>query len=540
MNPLCRNTDHPETDYDSIRAELQEAQFSQLHLEAALARSEEHFRLITDTIPALIGYFDPQQIYRYANQRYAQWFGMTPNEVVGNRILNVIGERGYQQVKHHISQALGGETVTYEYTMRQNNVLVHGRSTLVPEINTEGVVLGCFVLSFDITEQKRMQEVLVQAQKMEAIGQLTGGLAHDFNNLLTILLGNLGTLQERYQNQPEITELVSPALQASHRGAELIRRLLSFSRQQPLKPVSANICELIQEMTPLIRRPLPTSISLTTQLPSEPLYSRVDPAQLESALLNFVLNARDAMPEGGALTIRVSERKMDGEMDELAAAELAIPLGNYVVIHVTDTGFGMDDETQARIFEPFFTTKSFGQGSGLGLSMVYGFIKQSDGGIHVHSEPGKGTEISVFLPSSPPAPHKISLEETTLPRIPQGALVLLVEDEPEVRQVVRHQLLDLGYLVLEAENGNQAIEMLHHVEDVTILLSDVVMPGGMNGRELARLALQQRPELRVVLMSGYDEKMHHEPSQNPDNAHPTLPLLSKPFTKRELAQVLQP
>ncbi|MEY4592422.1 MAG: hypothetical protein RIR18_1317 [Pseudomonadota bacterium] len=525
-----------EIELNAVRAELQEVQFSQLRLEAALARSEERMLLITETIPALIGYFDPQQIYRYANQRYAQWFGMAPTEVIGNSISQVIGDRGYQQVKHHITQALGGETVTYEYTMRQHNLLVHGRSTLVPEISPEGSVLGCFVLSFDITEQKRMQEALVQAQKMEAIGQLTGGLAHDFNNLLTILLGNLGTLQERYQHHAEITELVSPALQASHRGAELIRRLLSFSRQQPLKPVSANIGELIQEMTPLIRRPLPTSISLTTQLPSEPLYSRVDSAQLESALLNFVLNARDAMPDGGMLMIRVSEH----EIDELAATELLLAAGKYVRIDVEDTGFGMDNETQARIFEPFFTTKSFGQGSGLGLSMVYGFIKQSDGGITVQSEPDKGTHISVFLPPAPPVPATIAIEETALPRIPQGALVLLVEDEPEVRQVVRHQLLDLGYLVLEAENGNQAIEMLQHVQDVTILLTDVVMPGGMNGRELARLALQQRPELRVVLMSGYDEKTHHTESQKAENVSPSPPLLSKPFTKRELAQVLQP
>ncbi len=242
------------------------------------------------------------------------------------------------------------------------------------------------------------------------------------------------------------------------------------------------------------------------------------------------------MPDGGQLTILATEC----DLEEHTARELELPAGQYVRIDVEDTGSGMSPEILPRIFEPFFTTKSFGQGSGLGLSMVYGFVKQSGGGIQVNSELNRGTRISVLLPPAPPAPAPVPVEEAHLPGIPQGSLVLLVEDEPEVRQVVRHQLLELGYLVLEAENGNQALEMLQHVEDVTILLTDVVMPGGMNGRELARLALQQRPELRVVLMSGYDENIHHPDAHQHENAGLALPLLSKPFTKQALARTLQP
>lgn len=496
-----------------------------------LHRSKERLKLISESIPILIAYFDQDQIYRYSNNSYANWFGLTDTEVVGSSIARVIGEKGYNSSQRYITQALSGETVTYEYAMRRENKLVHARSTLVPEIDQDGVTLGCFVLSIDTTELKRMQEALAQAQKMEAIGQLTGGLAHDFNNLLTIIVGNLSCLEERNPEQSETLELVEPALQAARQGVQLIRRLLSFSRQQPLKPVAVNVGKLISNLETLIRRSLPSSINFKTRLPQNPLYSRVDPGQLESALLNFALNARDAMPGGGRLVIQIRTR----ELGTRHAQELELPPGPYVLIEVSDTGCGMDETTQSRIFEPFFTTKGFGRGSGLGLSMVYGFARQSGGCVTVRSELGKGSTLSMLLPPAPPGSIEEQQPEELAPSTARpGELVLLVEDDPNVRRVVRTQLLELGYPVLEAENGTQAAEILHQVQDITTLLTDIIMPGSMNGRELARHAIHTRPDLHVVLMSGYEEQAALNESDLPH-----LFLLSKPFTKRELSRALQ-
>lgn len=496
-----------------------------------LHRSEERLKLISESIPVLIAYFDQSQIYRYSNNSYAKWFGLTDSEVVGSSIARVIGEKGYNSSRRYIAQALSGETVTYEYAMRRDNKIVHARSTLVPEIDQDGVTLGCFVLSFDTTERKRMQEALVQAQKMEAIGQLTGGLAHDFNNLLTIIVGNLSCLEERNSEESETLELVEPALQAARQGVHLIRRLLSFSRQQPLKPVAVDVGKLISNLETLIRHSLPSSINFKTRLPQTPLYSRVDPGQLESALLNFALNARDAMPAGGRLVIQIRTR----ELSARHARELELPAGPYVLIEVSDTGCGMDETTQSRIFEPFFTTKGFGRGSGLGLSMVYGFARQSGGCVSVRSELGKGSTLSMMLPPASPGSIEEQQPEEIAPSTAKpGALVLLVEDDPNVRRVVRTQLLELGYPVLEAENGTQAAEILHQVQDITTLLTDIIMPGSMNGRELARHAIHTRPDLHVVLMSGYEEQAALNETDQPH-----LFLLSKPFTKRELSRALQ-
>lgn len=339
----------------------------------ALRRSEAQMRLITDTIPALIAYFDSNQIYRYANLGYCNWFNKTADEVVNNSIHNIIGIRAQDSVKHHIARALSGEQVTYEYAMMRNGEKVYGRSTLVPEIDTAGLIVGCFVLSFDITEQKRMQAALVQAQKMEAIGQLSSGIAHDFNNLLTIIVGNLSIMKEQADGNPAVLSLIDPALEAGKRGAQLVQRLLSFSRQQPLRPTIVNIQALIEDVVPLLQRSLSSRIQLSLEFSDEPLIARIDAHQLENALLNLAVNARDAMPDGGQLKIHVQRL----EFSELNARAYDVIEGDYVQIDVSDTGVGMEAEILSRIFEPFFTTKDFGRGSGLGLSMIYGFVKQS-------------------------------------------------------------------------------------------------------------------------------------------------------------------
>lgn len=496
----------------------------------ALRRSESQMRLITDTIPALIAYFDSSQTYRYANLGYCNWFNKTADDVVGNSIHNIIGIRAQDSVKHHIARALSGEQVTYEYAMIRNGEKVYARSILVPEIDSAGLVVGCFVLSFDISEQKRMQAALVQAQKMEAIGQLSSGIAHDFNNLLTIVVGNLSILKEQANTNPAILNLIEPALEAGKRGAQLVQRLLSFSRQQPLRPTVINIRNLIEDIIPLLQRSLSSRITLSLEFNQEPLIARIDAHQLENALLNLAVNARDAMPDGGSLTIHAHRVSLD----EAACREYDVVQGDFIRIDVSDSGAGMEPEIQARIFEPFFTTKDFGRGSGLGLSMIYGFAKQSGGGITVTSEPENGTTMSLVLPVHDETPEEyIPASQTGVLMSRSGQLVLLVEDDPDVRQVIRNQLLDLGHPVLEADNSAHALELIRNINDIAIVVTDVIMPGSRNGREMARDAKALRPNLHIVIMSGFEDLLNGKHGDED-----LFFSLNKPFSKHELAIAL--
>jgi PAS domain S-box-containing protein len=506
-------------------AELSRVNDENAQIAAALRRSEARLRLINDNMPALIGYIDKHETYQYANKGYSDWFGVPAGQVIGSKIPDVIGPDVYAQVKHHVQLALGGKRLTYEYHMERQGQLVTARSTMVPEIAPDGEVLGFFVLSHDITGQKQMQAALVQAQKMEAVGQLTGGLAHDFNNLLTVIIGTLVALRDQRADAAEVDEYIEPALQSARRGAQLIKRLLTFSRQQPLEPVSVEIGRLIGEMSKLVRRSLPDSIAVTTDLPDAAIHCMVDPGQLESALLNFVLNARDAMAQGGHL--RVALKAVELGCD---AAAFDVPPGAYAMIEVSDTGCGMDAATLARAHEPFFTTKRAGLGSGLGLSMAHGLLRQSGGGMSMQSRPGEGATVRLVLPiTAPDAEVDHPQDDVALHHGEE--LVLLVEDEPDVRRVVRQQLIDLGYPVIEAANAAQALEMIEYIPDITIVLSDVVMSGSVDGRELGLLILENRPLIRVLLMSAYSESL-------PEAWPKQLPLLPKPFSQHDLARAL--
>jgi len=324
-----------------------------------------------------------------------------------------------------------------------------------------------------------------------------------------------------------VDEFVSPALQSARRGVQLIKRLLTFSRQTPLEPQSVDIGTLIGSLTRLVRRSLPESISLSSETPSA-LYAQVDPGQLESALLNFALNARDAMPDGGRLHIAARR----AELQEDAASFDLMP-GAYALIEVEDNGCGMDEATLARVFEPFFTTKRLGLGSGLGLAMAHGFAKQSGGGVLIRSKAGQGTTVMLALPLATPPDDTDNAAEDA-PAQADGTLVLLAEDDPEVRRIVRQQLRELGHTVIEAENGVQALELIEHVPDIAIVLSDVIMPGGISGRDVANAVRQDHPRLRMVLMSGYT----NDSDSNSESSEDVI-LLSKPFTRQELARALQ-
>ena len=511
---------------ENANANLTRANTENSRIAAALRRNEERLRLINDTIPILIGYVDQNEIYQYANKGYSDWFGVPEGSVTGNAIPDVIGREVYAQIRDPVRKALSGQQVTYEYQMTRNGQTVFARSALVPEITQEGETLGFFVFSHEITEEKRMQAALVQAQKMEAIGQLTGGLAHDFNNLLTVIIGNLAALQDHRPNDAEVLEFVEPALQSARRGVQLIKRLLTFSRQQPLEPQAVELGRLIGNLSKLVRRSLPESIAVSTDLAGASIYALVDPGQLESALLNFALNARDAMPDGGRLHIAARSVELAGD-----AATFDVLPGRYALLEVADNGMGMDGSTMARVFEPFFTTKRFGLGSGLGLSMAYGFVKQSGGGISIQSQPGQGTTVLMVLPlTTPESDGDAPADDSALTN--GGELVLLVEDDPDVRRVVRQQLVDFGYPVIEAENGVQALEMIEQITDIAIVVSDVIMPGGINGRQLAAAVLGDHPHMRIVLMSGYTDEATGDVGNE-------LPVLAKPFAAQDLARALQ-
>ncbi len=523
---LERRVQERTAELTSANASLKAAKSALDGVAEAYRRSEERLRVITDAIPALIAQVDRDYIYRFANRSYAAWFGHTKESIIGQHLEAVAGTEVFAHVRPYLEQAATGRTVSYEYTMTRNGRPAHARSIVVPDLDQRGQVRGFFVSSADITEQKASEAALRQAQKMEAVGQLTGGLAHDFNNLLTIVLGNLKALLEQHPGAPWGPTHVTPAVHAGERGAELIRRLLSFSRQQPLLPRQVDARELVLNMAALIQRSLPPGVRLLTTLPDGPVQTCIDPHQLENALLNLAINARDAMPEGGTIVFDVGAVTLSAE----DALPLALNAGHYALLRVVDTGTGIPVEVLQRVFEPFFTTKGFGAGSGLGLSMVYGFVRQSGGAVALDSEPGKGTVVRLYLPreAATPAPAEI----TVTPPAAAG-LALLVDDNPDVRQVVRELLTSLGHPVLEAASGAEALALLQNLPDVAVLLTDLVMPGAMDGRALAEAARQLRPDLPILLMTGFAEHPQPEPG-----APSPGPLLRKPFDREALARAL--
>ena len=397
-------------------------------------------------------------------------------------------------------------------------------------------------------EQKRLEAVLVHTQKVEAVGELTGGLAHDFNNLLTIVISNLAVLRDRaasagkmeFAEPPLVAaaaaaagtmEFVEPALVAALKGADITRRLLAFARRQRLEPRIVEVNSLIANLLSLSRHSLPKTIRISREPAPFDLHTRVDPAQLEHAFLNLLLNARDAMPRGGSLVVHSASRLIH----QAEAAELELMPGRYVEVRIKDTGKGMDQATISRVFEPFFTTKQFGSGSGLGLPMVYGFVKQSGGAVHIDSTPGRGTTVTLLLPASPaPAQPKARQLPGSRPSAGSSRLVLLVEDDADVRTVIRRQLTDIGHLVIEAPAGDEALAIIDDVPELSVLVSDIVMPGAMDGRRLADLAKQMRPELRVVLITGYAEGLDVHGGR-----HRSFTVLRKPCTTEELAAAIE-
>ena len=384
----------------------------------------------------------------------------------------------------------------------------------------------------DVTDQRLVEQQLVQAQKMEAIGNLTGGMAHDFNNLLGVIIGNLDLLRERHGAIPEIDELAREALDAAMRGAELTRGLLAFARRQPLRPQRISVNEVAAQITRLLRRTLGERIEIVLDLAPGVWPVIADPAQLEATLTNLATNARDAMPKGGRLTIATGNAQLDADY---AAHFSDVTPGDYALISVSDTGVGIPPELLGRIFEPFFTTKEQGKGTGLGLAMVFGYMKQSGGHINVYSELDVGTIFRLYLPRAVEAGAQEPAASTEELLHGRGETVLVVEDNPALRRVAARQLSQLGYQVLEADNARAAIALLETEPDIDVLFTDIVMPGDMDGLELARIAVSLWPKMAVILTSGFPGA---HLSEQGGGARSTR-LLSKPYRKDELAHALR-
>jgi PAS domain S-box-containing protein len=383
----------------------------------------------------------------------------------------------------------------------------------------------------DITERRLIEQQLAQAQKMEAIGNLTGGMAHDFNNLLGVISGNLFLLSEALEGNAELKEVCHDAAEAANRGAELTSRLLAFGRRQSLQPQATDINQLITETTKLLARILGEDITVELRLGEGLRSTIVDPAQLEAAIANLVTNARDAMPKGGKLTIATSGVYLDADY---AALYPDVAAGDYKLIEVTDTGTGMPPDVEARIFEPFFTTKPLGKGTGLGLSMVFGFIKQSGGHISVYSEPSRGTTIRLYIPYRTDSSEPVAVAPPR--RIVGGdEHILLVEDDAAMRRVAARQLKELGYAVSDAASAVLALQILDRGTTFDLLLTDVVMPGEMDGIDLATAAAQRCPRLKVLLMSGFPEARFEQRALG--EVRPRL--ITKPFHRGVLAAVLR-
>jgi len=381
----------------------------------------------------------------------------------------------------------------------------------------------------DITERRQLEAQFRQAQKMEAIGQLTGGIAHDFNNLLTVILGCSEIISEEAHRDPRIHKMAEMVRDAAQRGADLTHRMLAFARRQALQPRSVNINQLLMNMESFLRRTLSADIELSLILAAEDCCATIDPTQLESALLNLCVNARDAMPNGGKLTIESRTTELD---PAYADQNSDVTAGQYILVAVSDTGCGISEENLRRVFEPFFTTKGVGKGTGLGLSMVYGFAKQSQGHLKIYSEPERGTSVKLYLPHATQKTEPSTPEQSSLASLQGSEVILLVEDNDAVREFAKSQLVDLGYRVFEAANGNDALKVLAEHQGIDLLFTDLVIPGGLNGRQLAQQASLLKPELKVLYCSGYAESaVHHQGWLNKE-----IQLLNKPYTRLELAR----
>jgi two-component system cell cycle sensor histidine kinase/response regulator CckA len=484
--------------------------------EEALRNREQEIRVIAENVPALFSYVGTDGRYCFVNKRYEEWFGVPQTEVIGKHFREILGGATYEIIKGHVERVLTGHRVHYEEVLPYSyGGTRYVSGDYVPDRDDSGKVKGFFVLVTDITERKRaeeemaaLQEQLRQSQKMEAIGQLAGGVAHDFNNLLTIIKGYSQLSLTELREEDPLKENLKEVGKAADQAARLTRQILAFSRRQMMEMKVLDLNTILRDLDKMLRRVIGEDVELVTLLAGELGRARTDPGQVEQVIMNLAVNARDAMPHGGKLTIETANVELD---EEYARNHIAVKPGDYVMLAVSDTGVGMTPEVRDRVFEPFFTTKEKSKGTGLGLSTVYGIVKQSGGNIWVYSEPNHGTTFKIYLPRVDEPLEELK-QEVVRERIHRGGeTILLVEDEAEVRKLAARVLEKQGYTVLEARNGEEALFLFQNKkEPIHLILTDVVMPQ-MGGPQLVEQLRQVRQDIKVLYMSGYtDNSITHQ------------------------------
>ncbi len=508
-----------------------------LEAREALRRERDFAESLIATAPVIILVLDSEgRIVRF-NPFMAELTGYRLEEVKGKDWFNTfLPERDRAHIhavfQDSISNQQPRDNVNPILTRTGQELLIEWHDKTLKD--AEGQVIGCLAIGHDITAEKEREAQLLQAQKMEVVGQLTGGVAHDFNNLLTIILGNLDFLSIELGKKvaPEIQEPLEDAFSAARDAAELTQRLLALSRRQALKPKYLGLEKVVQNLQKFLRRILGEPFELHVNTPTDLLTVFADPSQLENALLNLVINARDATPRGGRLTIDIFRKILTAS--EIASSDLSP--GSYAVIRITDTGTGMPPDVLSHAIEPFFTTKTSGKGTGLGLSMVYSFAKQSGGELRLKSKPEFGTTVSLLLPEADSVKAS-DVTEMDLDNLPGGSeTILVVEDEPRVRKLLARRLRNLGYRVIESENARSAKQLIESHTEVDLLFSDIVMPGEMNGYDLVHWAREKRPELKLLLTTGADSE--HVVSQRRQKAE-QVALLRKPYTEKMLQETIR-
>lgn len=510
-------------------------------MERALRRSEEQFRSAFDASPQGMALISPAGTWLMVNTALSEMFGYAKDE---------FGELGLKSLTHpddldteldDIKKLLdgsldgNGSSIQLEKRyLRKDGETIWGQVTISLIRDEKGEPFQFVFQLMDLTKRKETEEQLVQAQKLEAVGQLTGGLAHDFNNLLAVILISLQLLERDHGDDPKTLKRIQAALDATERGADLTHRLLAFSRRQSLEQKILDVAELIEGMSELLKRTLGGGVKLKTEFKKDLWNVEVDQSQLETGLLNLAINARDAMPSGGDLTIEARNIHID---KAYAKAHKEVETGSYVLVAVSDTGVGIPAKLVDKVFQPFFTTKEVGKGTGLGLSMVYGFVKQSKGHIEVYSEEGVGTSIKLYLPALVDG-HVSAVTETDVTDgevVGGDEVILVTEDDPAVRQSVTSLFKSLGYRVVEAENGKMAVDILNSDSPIDLLFSDIVMPGGMDGIALAEKAEVLRPGIKILLTTGFAEGAV---ARN-ETLGEHMQIIGKPYRREDVAKKIR-